>query len=185
MLHRVVLVRTDVSEECLSSIIRVTRIGELGTLAETSNRITLRRNTISTAFFISIWLQGWILFQSVYFCRRKLIIRYQGQSFLRRSQSISLSCNSSTFTKPPQIQYHVETAWKWHTIRSERIFLCVLPLISKTHHNTTLPFTPNLPNSLFGYPIKTLNVPISSVPPWTLLCYCLWVINTTNWFGIH
>jgi hypothetical protein len=39
------LVRTDVSEERIASIIRVTRIFELGTLAVTSNRRTLRRNT--------------------------------------------------------------------------------------------------------------------------------------------
>jgi hypothetical protein len=46
MLRRVALVRTDVSEERISSIIRVTRIGELGTtLAVTSNRHKLRRNT--------------------------------------------------------------------------------------------------------------------------------------------
>jgi hypothetical protein len=39
MLHRVVLVRTEVSEEVSASIIRVTRIGELETtLAVTSNR---------------------------------------------------------------------------------------------------------------------------------------------------
>jgi hypothetical protein len=45
MLHRVALVRTDVSEELRASI-RETRIGELGTtLAVTSNRCTLRRNT--------------------------------------------------------------------------------------------------------------------------------------------
>jgi hypothetical protein len=38
MLHRVVLVRTDVSEEPLASIISVERISELGTtLAVTSN----------------------------------------------------------------------------------------------------------------------------------------------------
>jgi hypothetical protein len=43
MLRRVSLVKTDVSEEPGSSIIRVTRIGELGiTLAVTSNRHTLR-----------------------------------------------------------------------------------------------------------------------------------------------
>jgi hypothetical protein len=41
----VALVRTYVSEEHSASIIRVTRIGELGTLAVTSNRRTLRRNT--------------------------------------------------------------------------------------------------------------------------------------------
>jgi hypothetical protein len=46
MLRRVDLVRTDVSEELSASIIKVTRIGELGTtLAVTSNRRTLRRNT--------------------------------------------------------------------------------------------------------------------------------------------
>jgi hypothetical protein len=46
MLRRVALVRTDVSEELKASFIRVTRIGELGTtLAVTSNRLTLRRNT--------------------------------------------------------------------------------------------------------------------------------------------
>jgi predicted hotdog family 3-hydroxylacyl-ACP dehydratase len=42
MLRRVAPVRTDVSEELSASIIRVTRIGELGTmLAVTSNRHTL------------------------------------------------------------------------------------------------------------------------------------------------
>jgi hypothetical protein len=46
MLRRVALVRTDVSEELSASFIRVTGIGELGTtLAVTSNRRTLRRNT--------------------------------------------------------------------------------------------------------------------------------------------
>jgi hypothetical protein len=40
-------VRTDVSEERVASIIRVTRIGELGTtLVVTSDRTTLRRNTV-------------------------------------------------------------------------------------------------------------------------------------------
>jgi hypothetical protein len=37
MLRRVVLVRTDNSEELRASIVRVTRIGELGTLALVSN----------------------------------------------------------------------------------------------------------------------------------------------------
>jgi hypothetical protein len=43
MLHHVALVRTDVSEELSASFIRVTRIGELGTmLAVTSNPHMLR-----------------------------------------------------------------------------------------------------------------------------------------------
>jgi hypothetical protein len=46
MLHRVALVRTDVLEEPSTSFIRVTRIDELETtLAVTSNRRMLRRNT--------------------------------------------------------------------------------------------------------------------------------------------
>jgi hypothetical protein len=45
MLHRVALVRTDVSKKLSASVIRVTRIGELGTtLAVTNNRRTLRIN---------------------------------------------------------------------------------------------------------------------------------------------
>jgi hypothetical protein len=43
MLRRVALVRTDVSEERSASIISVTRIGELGTLAATGNRRKLRK----------------------------------------------------------------------------------------------------------------------------------------------
>jgi hypothetical protein len=50
MLRRVALVSTDVSEELSASLIRVTKIGELGTtLALTSNRLKLRRNTKGAA----------------------------------------------------------------------------------------------------------------------------------------
>jgi hypothetical protein len=46
MLRSVALVRTDVSEERTASFVKATRIGELETtLAVTSNRHTLRRNT--------------------------------------------------------------------------------------------------------------------------------------------
>jgi hypothetical protein len=51
MLRRVALERTDVSEERGASFITVTRIGELGTtLAVTSSRRTLRRETVVTAY---------------------------------------------------------------------------------------------------------------------------------------
>jgi hypothetical protein len=46
MLRRLALVRTDVSEAPSAYFIRVTRIGELGTSAVTSNRRTLRSNTL-------------------------------------------------------------------------------------------------------------------------------------------
>jgi hypothetical protein len=52
MLRRVALVRTDVSEERMASIFMMTRTGELGTtLAVTSNRSTLLRNTDLTVCF--------------------------------------------------------------------------------------------------------------------------------------
>jgi hypothetical protein len=51
MLHHVALVRTDVLEELSASIIRVTRIDKLGTLAVTSNPQMLRRNTKSVASY--------------------------------------------------------------------------------------------------------------------------------------
>jgi hypothetical protein len=51
MLRRVALVTTNVSEESSASIMRVTRIGELGTtLTVTSTRRTLQRNAIYIVF---------------------------------------------------------------------------------------------------------------------------------------
>jgi hypothetical protein len=52
MLHRVVHVTIDVLEERIASIIRVTRIGELGTLAVSSNRSMLQRNTMCSIYFV-------------------------------------------------------------------------------------------------------------------------------------
>jgi hypothetical protein len=55
VLRGVALVRTDVSEELSVSFIRVTRICELGTtLAATSNRRTLRRNTIRSPSLVTL-----------------------------------------------------------------------------------------------------------------------------------
>jgi hypothetical protein len=49
MLRRVSVVRTDISAGGIASILRVTRIGELRTLAVTTKRRTLRRSISSTA----------------------------------------------------------------------------------------------------------------------------------------
>jgi hypothetical protein len=52
MLHRVALVRVDVSEEPSASFIRVTRIGELGTtLAVTSNPLSISSQRASVASY--------------------------------------------------------------------------------------------------------------------------------------
>jgi hypothetical protein len=58
ILRRVALVRTDVSKELIASFIRVTRISELvTTLAVTSNRRTLRRNT-HLAFLVTMMMEA-------------------------------------------------------------------------------------------------------------------------------
>jgi hypothetical protein len=49
MVRHAALVRTDVSEEHIASIIRVTKINELETLAVTSIRSTLQRDIMVTA----------------------------------------------------------------------------------------------------------------------------------------
>jgi hypothetical protein len=49
MFNRVVLVRTDVSKELIASIIMVTRIRELGTLAVTSYRSLVTANVVPNA----------------------------------------------------------------------------------------------------------------------------------------
>jgi hypothetical protein len=54
MLRRVAIVRTDVSEEFSASIIRETRIGELGkTLVVISNRRTQRSNSKWYWYFLA------------------------------------------------------------------------------------------------------------------------------------
>jgi hypothetical protein len=47
MLRRVALVRTDVSEELSASFVRVTKIGELGTTPDVTNRRTQRSSDAS------------------------------------------------------------------------------------------------------------------------------------------
>jgi hypothetical protein len=55
---RAALVRADVSEELNASIIRVTRIDELGTmLVVTGNRRTLRRNTANTVQYPLVFVR--------------------------------------------------------------------------------------------------------------------------------
>jgi hypothetical protein len=59
-LCRVALVRTDVLEELSASIIKVTRIGELGTLAITSNRLTLQCVCASVCVCLHTCVAVWV-----------------------------------------------------------------------------------------------------------------------------
>jgi hypothetical protein len=61
MLCRVTLVRTDVSEERIASIIRLTRIGELGTtLGVISNRSTLLTLFLAHRFLSTWWWSRYV-----------------------------------------------------------------------------------------------------------------------------
>jgi hypothetical protein len=60
MLHHVAVVRTNVLEECSTSVIRMTRIGELGTmLTVTSNRHMLQRNTMCSSEMLVLTRVTW------------------------------------------------------------------------------------------------------------------------------
>jgi hypothetical protein len=79
MLRRVALVITDVSEELSASIIRVTRIGELGIkLALTSNRRTLRRNTrllVTASFVPSLLIHVTLMVETLSFSETSVLTR--------------------------------------------------------------------------------------------------------------
>jgi hypothetical protein len=78
MLRRVALVRIDVSEERSASFIRLTRIGELGTiLAVTSNRRIMRRLLV-TASIVPI--------SPIPFTLMRAALSYSETSFLTRAK---------------------------------------------------------------------------------------------------
>jgi hypothetical protein len=59
MLRHVAFVRTDVSKELSASIIRVTRIGELRTLAVTKNRRNTTANVVlSSPIFVTLMMEA-------------------------------------------------------------------------------------------------------------------------------
>jgi hypothetical protein len=58
MVRRVALVRSEVSVELSASVIRVTRIGELGTLAVTSNRKAQRASIPSSPIHVVLMMEA-------------------------------------------------------------------------------------------------------------------------------
>jgi hypothetical protein len=91
MFRHVALVRNDVSEEHIASIIKVTRIGELGTpLTVTRNRRMLRRNTINSSEIIREALQSVLgIYEDItLFFQAKLMAKISS-THLHRSASFS------------------------------------------------------------------------------------------------
>jgi hypothetical protein len=59
MWRRIALVRTDVSEDRIASVIRVKRISELGTLAVSSNRSIFLHPFVKRWCWMSGWISRW------------------------------------------------------------------------------------------------------------------------------
>jgi hypothetical protein len=68
MLRRVVLLRTDISEEHSVSFIRKTTIGAGTTLAVTSNRLTLRAHSVTSQKKTFFTVQMFLLWVRLIFC---------------------------------------------------------------------------------------------------------------------
>jgi hypothetical protein len=58
ILCHVILVRTDVSEELSISIIRVTRIGELGTTLRSMSRLLVMANVPSSLILVTLMMEA-------------------------------------------------------------------------------------------------------------------------------
>jgi hypothetical protein len=92
---RMALVRTDVSEERSATIIRVTRMGQLGTtLALTTNRRTLPRNTIIYRAEKELQRElGKLIFQAILVQETATGFRQHGRS----SSSASVASHDNIF----------------------------------------------------------------------------------------
>jgi hypothetical protein len=98
MLRRVALVITDVSEELSTFVVRVTRIGDLGTSAATSNRRTLRSSNLTLLLvfkgFIYLHFELIVLLRSA--SEAQSIIWYKSVIFNHFEEFLNKS--SSNFT---------------------------------------------------------------------------------------
>jgi hypothetical protein len=131
MLCRVALVRTDVSEEHSNFIIRVTRIGELGTmLAVTSNRRTLRRNTMlvtANVFPSSRFLSPW-WWRRYIPPKRRFLQEPHGVTYQKTAFFIVSAANTSNLTNNSLLLLILKKWWTGSQPSS------LLRSLSRIHH---------------------------------------------------
>jgi hypothetical protein len=122
MLHHVAL--TDVSEEHISSIVRA-KFSELGMLAVTSNRSTLRRNTMCTILFLHSVFQLQVLGNVVPSSTILLALMMQE---IRSSEK-------SVLTEPHGITSHNTAFFARYLFTTG--FVCVMPSVNAHLPNCT------------------------------------------------
>jgi hypothetical protein len=77
----VALLRTDVSKRLIASIITETRIGELGNLAVTSNRSTMREKLLLTANVVSsMSILVNLMMEAIFSSETSVLIRTKGRN---------------------------------------------------------------------------------------------------------
>jgi hypothetical protein len=94
ILHRVALVRTDVSEELSASIIRVTRIGELGTTVIVFLR-SVRWLLVTATFLVHRFLSPW-WWRRYVSPKRRFLLEPHGVTSQKTPFLIELLCASSS-----------------------------------------------------------------------------------------
>jgi hypothetical protein len=129
MLRRLALVRTDVPKELSASIVRVTRIGELGTLAVTSNRCTLWRNT---AACFSCWLLLMLF----------LVHRFLSMMEAKRSSEMSVLTTATWHNIPEDGNLHSHCCENFKSYITGFCFNIWTQDLPETQKNKTWIFTP-------------------------------------------
>jgi hypothetical protein len=84
-------VRTEFTEELSASIIRVTRIGELGTLAVTSNRRRLRASVASYGYVPSIPILVTLMMDALSSSETSVLTRGARRNIPRRHSSFFIN----------------------------------------------------------------------------------------------
>jgi hypothetical protein len=95
MLRRVVLVRIDVSEERIASIIRVRRIGELGTTLRSILRLLVTANVVpSSPILVTLMMEATLSFETL------VLTRATGRNIPEDGIFLGVGCTARSFHVP-------------------------------------------------------------------------------------
>jgi hypothetical protein len=136
MLHHVTLVRTDVSEEPSASFIRVTRIGELGTmLAATSNQHMLAflrsvcQLLVAASVVPSSPILATLMKKALSSSKTSVPTRATRRNITEdtilhshRCENLKSYHNTSSLYMPPLSFFHIHHSFTWPLMKTNRHF---------------------------------------------------------------